>query len=226
MNAQPRNRKWIQIGLVLFLVLSFSLLAYSYFSQYRQFNSENLQKFVDGFGTWAIPAYIAVYLIGSPVPMLSTVFSAAGGLLFGPVAGPFIVIGTATLSSMIPFMLARSLGRDWVEARLQGKKLEEFYERSDGGRGFTFILLMRLIPVIPWEIQNYIAGVTRISVGTFLLATVLGILPLSTALVLLGASVRNPGSWQFFAAIGLTAATMLIPILIMAVSQRRKKEMQ
>jgi len=226
LNTKTDNRLWIQILLISVLLVSFGLLVYAYFSQYDTFNSENLQSFVDGFGPWSLAVYVAIYLIGSPIPMLSTVFSAAGGLIFGPVAGPFIVILTATISSLIPFMLARSLGREWVEARLQGKNLEDVYKQSEGGKGFTFILLMRLVPVIPWEIQNYIAGLTKISVVTFLLATILGILPLSTSLVLLGASAREPGSWQFYAAIGLTVVVMLIPILIMAIRRRRNRETQ
>ena len=226
MNTKTDNRLWIQILLISVLLVSFGLLVYAYFSQYDTFNSENLQSFVDGFGPWSLAVYVAIYLIGSPIPMLSTVFSAAGGLIFGPVAGPFIVILTATISSLIPFMLARSLGREWVEARLQGKNLEDVYKQSEGGKGFTFILLMRLVPVIPWEIQNYIAGLTKISVVTFLLATILGILPLSTSLVLLGASAREPGSWQFYAAIGLTVVVMLIPILVIAIRRRRNRETQ
>jgi len=226
LNTKTDNRLWIQILLISVLLVSLGLLVYAYFSQYDTFNSENLQSFVDGFGPWSLAVYVAIYLIGSPIPMLSTVFSAAGGLIFGPVAGPFIVILTATISSLIPFMLARSLGREWVEARLQGKHLEDVYKQSEGGKGFTFILLMRLVPVIPWEIQNYIAGLTKISVVTFLLATILGILPLSTSLVLLGASAREPGSWQFYAAIGLTVVVMLIPILIMAIRRRRNRETQ
>lgn len=226
MNTKTDNRLWIQILLISVLLVSFGLLVYAYFSQYDTFNSENLQSFVDGFGPWSLAVYVAIYLIGSPIPMLSTVFSAAGGLIFGPIAGPFIVILTATISSLIPFMLARSLGREWVEARLQGKRLEDVYKQSEGGKGFTFILLMRLVPVIPWEIQNYIAGLTKISVVTFLLATILGILPLSTSLVLLGASAREPGSWQFYAAIGLTVVVMLIPILVIAIRRRRNRETQ
>ena len=226
MNTKTDNRLWIQILLISVLLVSLGLLVYAYFSQYDTFNSENLQSFVDGFGPWSLAVYVAIYLIGSPIPMLSTVFSAAGGLIFGPIAGPFIVILTATISSLIPFMLARSLGREWVEARLQGKRLEDVYKQSEGGKGFTFILLMRLVPVIPWEIQNYIAGLTKISVVTFLLATILGILPLSTSLVLLGASAREPGSWQFYAAIGLTVVVMLIPILVIAIRRRRNRETQ
>lgn len=209
--------------MVLVLILAFSLLAYAYFSRYRHFNTENLRAFVDSFGPWSLAVFVAVYLIGSPIPMLSTVFSAAGGLVFGPVAGPFIVVFTATLSSLIPFLLARSFGKEWVESRIEGKKLEEIYRQSEGGKGFTFILLMRLIPVVPWEVQNYIAGVTKISIPTFLFATMLGILPLSTSLVLLGASVREPGSWQFYAAIGLTVVVTLIPIIVMAIRRKGKK---
>jgi len=223
LEEKSPNRKWIQIVVIVVIVAAFALLAWAYFSQYREFSSENLDKFIRGFGPWAVVIYILIYAVSSPVPMLGTVLSATGGLLFGPIVGPFIVIPTATATSLVPFMLARQLGREWVEARLRGKRLEEIYQQSEGGKGFTFILLMRLVPVIPWEIQNYIAGLTKIALPTYLLATLLGILPLSTSLVLLGSAVRDPTSWQFFAAIGVTVVVALVPTVIVAVRNRKRK---
>jgi uncharacterized membrane protein YdjX (TVP38/TMEM64 family) len=111
-----------------------------------------------------------------------------------------------------------------VESKLKGKKLDNIYQQSEGGKALTFIILMRLIPVLPWEVQNYVAGLTKVKIPTYLLGTMLGIIPGSFSLVFLGATATDPTSWQFFAAIALKIATGLIPVGYLAVKSRKKKQ--
>jgi uncharacterized membrane protein YdjX (TVP38/TMEM64 family) len=120
--------------------------------------------------------------------------------------------------------MARMLGREWVEQKVKGKKIEKFYQQSEGSTGFIFIMLMRLIPVLPWEVQNYAAGLTQVALPTFVAGTAVGILPGSFSLVFLGATATDPTSWQFFLAIGLKIVTALIPILGVYLRNRGKKK--
>ncbi|MGC9356527.1 MAG: TVP38/TMEM64 family protein [Anaerolineae bacterium] len=228
MNDEERKkeRKWPQIVLAVAIFLIFAALAWYYFSLYDRFNRANLEDFVSRFGAWAPLAYVAIYVISAPIPFLAPVISAVGGLLFGTLWGMLLVVGSATLSALIPFTMARQLGRDWVESRVKGKRLEEYYKQSEGSRGFTFIVLMRLIPVLPWEIQNYVAGLTRVAVPTFAAGTVLGILPGSFSLVFLGATATDPTSWQFYLAVGLKVVTALIPLVGIYIRNRRNKNKQ
>jgi uncharacterized membrane protein YdjX (TVP38/TMEM64 family) len=223
MNEQPKQNKWVQIVLLVVILGAFAAVAWHYFSMYEKFNQENLEQYIRGFGPWAPLAYAAIYIISSPVPFMAPVISAVGGLLFGIVRGTLLVLIVATASAFIPFYLARQLGRDWVESRLKGKRLDEVYRQSEGGKGFTFVLVMRLIPVLPWEVQNYVAGLTKVSPLTFIGGTMLGIIPGSFSLVFLGDAVTDPTSWQFFAAIALKIATALIPVVAIFVRSRRSK---
>jgi len=83
---------------------------------------------------------------------------------------------------------------------------------------------MRLIPVLPWEIQNYVGGLSKVKLPTFVLATVLGIIPGSFSLVLLGSSISDPTSWKFYFAIGLNVLIALIPTLYLYFKRRREKQ--
>jgi uncharacterized membrane protein YdjX (TVP38/TMEM64 family) len=222
-NEQPKQNKWLQVLLLVIILGVFVATAWYYFSMYDEFNRENLESFIRGFGPWAPLAYAAIYVISSPVPFLAPVISAVGGLLFGIIWGTLLVLVTATASAFVPFYLSRQLGREWVESKLKGKRLEEIYQQSEGSKGFTFILLMRLIPVLPWEVQNYVAGLTKVSPLTFIAGTMLGIIPGSFSLVFLGDAVTDPTSWQFFAAIALKIATALIPAVAIYVRSRRSK---
>jgi uncharacterized membrane protein YdjX (TVP38/TMEM64 family) len=197
--------------------------AWYYFSMYDEFNRRNLEAFIGGFGPWAPLAYAAIYVISAPIPFLAPVLSAVGGLLFGIVWGTCLVLIIATGSAFVPFYMARRLGRDWVESKLEGKKLDEIYQQSAGSRGFVFVMLLRLIPLLPWEVQNYVAGLTKVSPLTFIAGTMLGIIPGSFSLVFLGAAATDPTSWQFVAAVGLKIVTALIPVVAIYVRSRRSK---
>jgi uncharacterized membrane protein YdjX (TVP38/TMEM64 family) len=222
--AATKDRTWIQVLLVVVVFALFAGMAWYYFSQYDQFNRQNLEAFISEFGPWAPLIYAIVYTLSAPIPFLAPVLSAVGGLLFGTLWGTLLVIGVATFSACIPFYMARMLGREWVEKQVKGKKIEKFYQRSEGSTGFLFIMLMRLIPVLPWEVQNYAAGLTQVKLPTFVSGTAVGILPGSFSLVFLGASATDPTSWQFFVAVGLKVVTALIPILGIYLRNRGDKE--
>jgi uncharacterized membrane protein YdjX (TVP38/TMEM64 family) len=217
------HRKWLYVPLVIVILGVFFATAWYYFSQYDQFNTENLRAFIAGFGVWAPVVYAMIYTISAPIPFLATVLSPVGGLLFGAVSGSLLVIGVATLSSLIPFMLARQLGQAWVESKLTGNRLENVYRRSQGQGGFLFIFLMRLIPVLPWEVQNYVAGISKVSVLTYLIATPLGIVPGSVGLVLIGDAVGNPSPGKIALAVALNVLVAVITPLAAAILHRRKK---
>lgn len=198
------------------------LAARDFYSQYPVLNSENLDRFIRGFGPWALLVFALAYLLASPIPFMAPLLSATGGLLFGPMRGALVAILVAAVTSLVPFIISRRLGRDWVEARLKGTRLDDIYRRLDSGNGFTFVLLLRLVPVMPWEVQNYVAGVTRVTIPTYLAATILGSSPLTICLAILGAAARRPNSWEFFGALALAAVVLVAPIVVFAIRTRKR----
>lgn len=203
-------------------VAMLALAGRAYFSQYATFNSDHLEHFIRGFGSLAVPAYALAYFLGSPIPFLAPVLAAAGGLLFGPITGTALAVLISSATSLLPFFIARRLGRAWVEARLRGTRLNSWLERANRN-SFTFVLLLRLVPVMPWELQNYVAGVSEVRLPTYLAATVLGSAPLSVALVLLGAAARQPTSWRFAAALLLTMLVLAVPLAIVGWRSRHER---
>lgn len=221
-EVATKQPKWIQIPLIILVFGVFAATAWYYFSIYDRFNSENVQAFIRGFGAWAPVVFAVLYTISAPIPLVSWVLSPLGGLLFGTFWGTLLVIGVATVSSLIPFTLSRVLGQEWVESRVKGKKLDDIYQRSEGQGGFLFILMMRLIPLLPWEVQNYVAGLTKVSLPVYIIATAMGIVPGSLGLVLLGDAITDPTSWKLVAAIALNAVVMVGAPVIATLIRRRK----
>jgi len=206
--------------LIAFLVVV-GLAAYAFYSQYPALTSENLERFIAGFGGWAIAVFVLAYFLASPIPMMAPVLATTGGLLFGVALGTVLAILVATATSLVPFTLARRLGRDWVEAKIKGTRVESFYKRLDRGNGFNFILLLRLVPVMPWEMQNYVAGVTRVTLPVYLVATLLGSVPMTVCLALLGSTIKNPVSWQFLGSLLLAGAVLIVPIVVFYLRSKR-----
>jgi uncharacterized membrane protein YdjX (TVP38/TMEM64 family) len=214
---------WMVLFVAAFLAL-IGWAAWAFFSRYSTLTSDNLDLFIREFGPWAVAVYGLAYLLSSPIPFMAPVLAATGGLLFGPVIGTLLAILIAAATSLVPFTMSRKLGREWVEAKLRGTRVEGFYRRAYQNNGFRFVLLLRLVPVMPWELQNYVAGVTPVSLPSYLAATILGSAPLSIALVILGTTFKNPGSWQFFAALALTGVILLAPIAYVSLSGRISKK--
>jgi uncharacterized membrane protein YdjX (TVP38/TMEM64 family) len=82
------------------------------------------------------------------------------------------------------------------------------------------------VPIFPWEVQSYLAGLTKIPVLTYLLATALGIIPGTTSLVFLGDAIKDPTSWQFYTAIGLNIIMMIVVPVIATLIRKRRKQRQ
>lgn len=225
MTMQNRSRQRLTNAILVVVILgAFAATALSYFSQYDEFSRENLRMFISRFGVWAPVAYAAIYIISAPIPFLAPVLGTVGGLLFGTGLGTLYTIFIATVSALVPFTLARRLGREWVESKLQGRKLDKAYQQSGGSKGFLFVLLMRLIPVLPWEVQNYVAGLTKTPAFTFVLATMLGIIPGTFAFTFLGSSVGETGSWQLPVAIVLVVLMIVVVPLVAVYVRKRRNE--
>ena len=97
------------------------------------------------------------------------------------------------------------------------------YHQIGDRHGFLFVMLMRLIPILPWEVQNYAAGLTGISPLTFLLATGLGIIPGIFAHAFIGSAVLDFTSWQFLVTLGLNVVMVLVPVIVIYFRNRQKK---
>jgi len=218
------NQKLINIVMIAVVVIVLSGLAILYFSQCSDGKCPSAEAFVRSFGPWAPALFVVIYISASPIPFLATFLSAASGLVFGALWGTVLAVFSATISSLVPFTLARRLGREWVASKLKGKKIENLYQKSEGQGGFLFIMFMRMVPIIPWEIQNYIAGLSKVNLVTFIPATIIGIIPGTFSLVFLGSAVKDPGSWQFWLGIGLTVGVMVIPVIISVLQNKNKKK--
>lgn len=154
-------------------------------------------------GWAALVAGVALVLI-CPVPR--TAVGMLIGLVVGFVPGVLVAYSASMIASVLAFGLARWLGRSAV-TRLAGPRLA----RLDGAvtdRGFVAVLIARLMPVVPFVVLSYGAGLTGMRLAPYVAATALGIVPSAIVQVAVGAS----------ASILVTgaAAAVVLPVVVLA----------
>ncbi len=165
-----------------------------------------LAERIRGLGDWGHAAVIGLMVVHSFVPFPAEILALCAGAVYGTVWGTVLIWVGAMIGASLSFALARWLGQPFVTAVLGPKSCA----RLDGWtaeQGAVTLLVARFIPVIAFNLINYCAGLTRVSWGTFLWTTGLGILPLTVLMVWMGERMMEL-TWPWL--LGLSAAGIMV----------------
>lgn len=124
---------------------------------------------------WAPALFVAFYATAAALATPGSALAMVGGAVFGIWPGFGLNMLGATIGAVLAFLLSRWLGRDFVAARMKGRA--ETLGRRLGEAGFRTILMLRLVPFVPYNALNYAAALTGIRVREYALATAIGIIP-------------------------------------------------
>ncbi len=155
-----------------------------------QANAARLRDFSDGHFLVSVIAFILIYIIvtGFSLPG-ALILTLAGGFLYKTLlAVVFVNIG-ATIGATLAFVFARYIAGTWIQVKY-ADKLSGFNMELEKN-GPSYLLTMRLIPIFPFFLINILAGLTRISLKTFVWTTSLGILPGSLVYSYAGQQLGN-----------------------------------
>lgn len=193
---------------------------------------QSFTDWIESLGVWGGPFFAAVYVIATVVLAPGSLFTIAAGLVFGLVWGLPIVLVGATIGAALAFLIARYLVRDRIEAMIERRPKFKAVDRAVTEEGWKIVLLLRLTPVVPFNIQNYCFGLTKIEFWRYVVATFVGIIP-GTLLYLYigaigGALVGGEGQWGtppqwIFFGVGLVA-TIVVAVLITRKAKQKLKE--
>lgn len=131
---------------------------------------------VDGLGPWGPVAFILGYAAATVGFVPGSALTLLGGAVFGIVRGALYVFIGALLGTVLAFLAARYLVRPSVERRVAGNPRFARLDRAIGEQGRKVVFLLRLSPVIPFNLLNYALGVTRVRLADYVLASV-GMIP-------------------------------------------------
>jgi uncharacterized membrane protein YdjX (TVP38/TMEM64 family) len=175
-----------------------------------------------------VAAFMALYIIQTALSLPgAAILSLAAGAIFGSTMGTLYAVIAASIGATLAFLVTRYLLRDMVLTRF-GSKLEGMNKELEQ-RGFNYLLFLRLVPIFPFFLINLAAGLTRLPLRTFVLGTLLGIIPGGFVFVNAGASlatitslsgIASPRVLGSFALLGLFA---LIPVFYNKLTRRNHR---
>jgi len=170
--------------------------------------TEGLKEYIASFGVFGPVVYMTMF---SVIPA-GSVIAFAGGMAFGMYLGTLYTIIGAVIGATVAFYISKLLGRGMVEKIVKGKmlKIEDGIEKG----GFLLIFILRLIPIIPFNVISYGAGLTRIKFIDYMLATMFGIIPGVLVFTNLGDKALDISSPDFLWAVGILSLMVIVSIVL------------
>ncbi len=184
-----------------------------------------LRDWIDGFGIAAPLVFITIYVVATVAFLPGTPLSLLAGLVFGPVLGTLWAVIGATVGATLAFLVgryaARGLVEGWTAKDERVKKLDEGVERQ----GWRMLVITRLVPVFPFNLQNYAYGITKIGLGTYVLLTAVCIIPGAAVYTFAGGSLASAQQdlTRTFIYLGIAAVFFVALSLIPAWIRRRDR---
>lgn len=175
------------LGLLLaLLVIGIAALAWLYRDALTLDALEDLTR---DLGVWAPVGFAAIYAIATVAMVPGSFFDALGGAVFGPVLGSIVNFIGGSLGAMLAFALARYFAGDWVERRAAGRLGE--IKQSVEAEGWRFVAFIRLVPIFPYTVFNYLLGLTRIPFWQYTVVTMICMAPSTVVYTWLGHAARH-----------------------------------
>ncbi|CAA2978564.1 TVP38 TMEM64 family membrane slr0305-like [Olea europaea subsp. europaea] len=142
-------------------------------------------------GPWGPLVLAVAYIPLTVLAVPASVLTLGGGYLFGlPVGFVADSIG-ATIGAGAAFLLGRTIGRSFVISKLKDYPQFRAVAIAIRRSGFKIVLLLRLVPLLPFNMLNYLLSVTPVSIGQYMLASWLGMMPITFALVYVGTTLKD-----------------------------------
>ena len=214
-----KGKSWLKpVLFILIIILVIASVKVFHLEQY--FSAERIGSMLDGMGIWAPVVFILLYAVGMLIGLPGTLFTVAGGLIFGKWFGTLYNVIGAAIGATGAFWIARLLGSEALTNRFSGQK---WFKKLNAGleeNGLYYMLFIRLVPLFPFNGVNFGSGLTKISFRDYFIGTAVGIIPggfvFTNAAAELGESAKTGefltgGTIGAFVLLGLFA---LIPIIV------------
>jgi uncharacterized membrane protein YdjX (TVP38/TMEM64 family) len=191
----------------------------------------NFNDWVGQMGALGIFIFIAVYAVATVLMAPGSILTIGAGFAFGLWKGFLAVSGGATLGASLAFLVARFIARGKVEAIAKRNDKFRKIDNAIGQQGAKLVFLLRLSPVIPFNLSNYFYGLTGVRFWSYVLASWIGMMPGTFLYVYIGAAGKDAVSaatsgemtnhgWQHWAFLGVgLAATIVVTIWITSIAR-------
>ncbi|BFG40499.1 hypothetical protein CerSpe_267730 [Prunus speciosa] len=171
------------------IVGGFACVGYLYKDQINAFLNQ-FSTFIEGYGPAGYALFVAVYAGLEILAIPAVPLTMSAGLLFGTVIGSILVSISGTVAASVAFLIARYFARERILKMVEGNKKFLAIDKAIGENGFRVVTLLRLSPLLPFSLGNYLYGLTSVKFVPYVLGSWLGMLPGTWAYVSAGAFGR------------------------------------
>lgn len=195
------------------ILLLWALLLYLFWYQSKGAlpSPKELKTLILDFGILAPLVYLLLFITLPLLLFPSVLMAMIGGALFGSMEGFILITTGASLSSSLAFALSRYLGEKTIKKLLARYKVVALLEKNPS---FETLLLLRLIPFVPFDALNYLLGLTRVSYARFFTSTLLGILPGALLYAFIGEGALEGEREKLYIALVLLALLALLSLYL------------
>lgn len=187
-----------------------------------------------GMGAMGVALFIVVYVLAEVALLPGSLFTLAAGFAYGPVGGLLVASPASVLAATVAFVLGRTGLRGWVKTWITRYPAAHALDTAIGRNSFKLIFLLRLSPVIPFNILNYALGLSDAKVGRYVVASFIGMLPGTWMYVYLGSLAttaaeltdagRGAGPQRLALTIIGLLATVIVVVLVTRAARRALDE--
>jgi uncharacterized membrane protein YdjX (TVP38/TMEM64 family) len=198
--------------IILIAVIALAVYFLNKLEVFNNYSSKDIKQFLDSLGLLAPIVYIVLFTFVPLTFFPDSVLAIAGGMAFGFFKGTLLTIIGALCGGSLAFFIVRYLGQEVIKKII--KKDISILRKHTQEKGFFVVLILRLIPLVPFDVISYSAGLSEIKYKDFLLATLLGIVPGVAVFSNIGDKSLEAGSFEFYISIALLVVLLVVSVLL------------
>lgn len=157
----------------------------------EQFLRDFLVWLKHGVGPWGPLIMAAAYIPLTVLALPGSILTLGGGYVFGLTVGFIADSIGSTAGATAAFLVGKTIGRSYVTGKLRDFPQFQAIASAIAKSGFKIVLLLRLVPILPFNIMNYLLSVTPIPIWSFVLASWVGMMPITFVFVYLGTTIKD-----------------------------------
>ena len=207
---------WWKLSLALLALVAGVTVAWRFgvFELLTITNIDRMNSWFDGLGWWAPVVFVLLWIAASVLFLPGLAITIAGGLVFGAVWGTVWTTVGANLGAVAAFLIGRYAARGVVEGMVQKNRTLRKIDDGVRRQGWRMLMVTRLVPVFPFNAQNYVYGLTDIPLRTYVLVTLPCMLPATIAYNFAAGSVRTGNLGRTLWYLGVAAVFFVLLSII------------
>lgn len=182
-------------------------------------------SWIEGLGLLGMAMFVVLYIVACVFVLPGSILTLGAGAIYGLGVGFTLVSVGSTLGASATFVIGRYMARDWVAGKVSSSRTFTLIDEAVAAQGWKIVFLTRLTPLIPFNIQNYGYGLTKVDLLPYVIASWIGMMPgtvLFTYVGTLGGDAAEGGSSAATWAMRGVAlvATILVTVVITRIAKK------